>query len=177
MQAWNTAKLYRARRRLHEGLVQGYRRGRAGRHRAGPDRHARAGPADHCRRAPPWPAPRPDSALARSTAARWNDLLSTNSVSHQEADEKNGALASAQCRVQAAEADLARLIAMKGFATLARALRRRRHAADRRYRRSRGTRCDQQQALRGRRHLHRIRIYVSVPQIYSASMKPGLTPL
>ena len=31
--------------------------------------------------------------LARSTAARWNDLLTSSSVSKQEVDEKNGDLA------------------------------------------------------------------------------------
>jgi multidrug efflux pump subunit AcrA (membrane-fusion protein) len=31
------------------------------------------------------------ASLARSTATRWNDLLTSNSVSHQEADENAGA--------------------------------------------------------------------------------------
>jgi RND family efflux transporter MFP subunit len=115
-----------------------------------------------------------DSALARSTAARWNDLLSTNSVSRQEADEKNGALASHNAIVQAAEADLARLIAMKGFATLRAPFAGAVTARTADIGDLVGPGATNQQALFSVADLHRIRIYVSVPQIYSASMKKGL---
>ena len=61
---------------------------------------------------------RANAALSKSTAARWNDLLTTNSVSKQEVDEKNGDLASKNAAVQAAQANLDRLLASKTFATL-----------------------------------------------------------
>ena len=59
-----------------------------------------------------------NARLAKSTADRWNDLLTTNSVSHQEADEKNGDLAVKNAAVQGARANLGRLLAMKSFSTV-----------------------------------------------------------
>src|SRR6202008_1520719 len=61
---------------------------------------------------------RANAGLAKSTAARWNDLLKDDSVSRQDADEKNGEAAVRNAAVQAAEAKLGQLMAMKGFATL-----------------------------------------------------------
>jgi RND family efflux transporter MFP subunit len=114
------------------------------------------------------------ASLARSTAARWNDLLTTNSVSHQEADEKNGDLLAQNAAVQAAEADLARLIALKGFATV-----RAPFAGVVTQRTAEigdlvgpGT---SQPPLFLVADIHKMRVYVSVPQAYSASMKPGMT--
>jgi RND family efflux transporter MFP subunit len=118
---------------------------------------------------------RAGAGLARSTAARWNDLLTTNSVSHQEADEKNGDLLAQNATVQAAEADLGRLIALKGFATL------RAPFAGVVTQRSAdigdlvGPGASQQQPLFSVADIHRMRVYVSVPQAYSAAMKPGMT--
>jgi RND family efflux transporter MFP subunit len=115
------------------------------------------------------------ASLARSTAARWNDLLSTNSVSHQEADEKNGNLAAQNAAVQQAEADLARLVAQKGFATI------RAPFAGVVTTRSAeigdlvGPGASAQQPLFAIADIHRIRIYVSVPQSYSASVRRGQT--
>lgn len=115
-----------------------------------------------------------NAALAKSTAARWNDLLTTNSVSHQEADEKNGDLLAQNAAVQAAEADLGRLTALKGFATLrapfAGVVTQR--AAD--IGDLVGPGASQQQPLFSVADIHRMRVYVSVPQAYSAAMKPGM---
>jgi multidrug efflux pump subunit AcrA (membrane-fusion protein) len=58
------------------------------------------------------------ASLAKSTAARWNDLLTSNSVSHQEADEKNAGAATATATVAEAQANLGRLLAMKSYATV-----------------------------------------------------------
>lgn len=115
-----------------------------------------------------------DASLAKSTAVRWNDLLSTNSVSHQEADEKNGALASRNAAVQAAEADLGRLIAMKGFATLRAPFpgvvtTRTAQIGD-----LVGPGATNQVPLFAIADVHKVRVYVSVPQVYAASMHNGL---
>lgn len=114
------------------------------------------------------------AGLAKSTAARWNDLLSTNSVSHQEADEKNGELAASNASVQSASANLGRLLAQKQFATLRAPFAgvvtlRSADVGD-----LVGPGASTQQPLFAVADVHRIRLYVSVPQAYSAAMRPGL---
>lgn len=114
------------------------------------------------------------ASLARSTAARWNDLLTDTSVSRQEADEKNGDLAVRNAAVQAARADLGRLLAQKSFATP------RAPFAGTVTMRSAdigdlvGPGASVQQPMFEVADTRRIRIYVSVPQSYSATMTPGL---
>ncbi|WP_404713915.1 efflux RND transporter periplasmic adaptor subunit [Sphingomonas sp. MMS24-J13] len=117
---------------------------------------------------------RASAGLAKSTAARWNDLLSTNSVSHQEADEKNGELAASNASVQSASANLGRLLAQKQFATLRAPFAgvvtlRSADVGD-----LVGPGASTQQPLFAVADVHRIRLYVSVPQAYSAAMRPGL---
>lgn len=117
---------------------------------------------------------RASAGLAKSTAARWNDLLSTNSVSHQEADEKNGELAASNASVQSASANLGRLLALKQFATLRAPFAgvvslRSADVGD-----LVGPGASTQQPLFAVADVHRIRLYVSVPQAYSAAMRPGL---
>ncbi|CAN5248437.1 efflux RND transporter periplasmic adaptor subunit [soil metagenome] len=117
---------------------------------------------------------RANAGLARSTAERWNDLLSTSSVSKQEADEKNGDLLAKNAGVQGAEANLQRLLAQKAFATVrapfAGVVTTR--AAD--IGDLVGPGATSQQPLFSVADIRRIRIYVNVPQAYSASMTPGL---
>lgn len=115
------------------------------------------------------------ATLSKTTAQRWNGLLSSNSVSKQETDEKNGDLAAKNAAVLAAKANLGRLSAMKEFATLRApfagtvTLR----SADIGDFVGPNTGASQQ-PLFGVADTHKIRIYVSVPQAYSAIMKPGL---
>lgn len=115
-----------------------------------------------------------DEALAQSTAARWSDLLTSNSVSRQEADEKNGDWHVKQAAVQASQANLGRLLALKGFATL------RAPFAGTVTLRSAdvgdlvGPGSSPQQPIFAIADIHRIRVYVNAPQSYSAAMKPGL---
>ncbi|OAN64089.1 efflux RND transporter periplasmic adaptor subunit [Sphingomonas sp. TDK1] len=115
-----------------------------------------------------------NAGLAKSTAARWNDLLTTHSVSQQEADEKNGELAVRNAAVNAARANLGRLLAMKGFATVrapfAGVVTQR--AAD--IGDLVGPSSGNQQPLFSVADVRRIRIYVSVPQVYSSAIHPGL---
>jgi len=114
------------------------------------------------------------ATLAGSTAARWNDLLSDNSVSRQEADEKNGDLAVQNAAVLAARANLGRLLAEKAYATL-----RAPFAGTVTVRSADigdlvGPGATTQQPVFAVADVHRIRIYVNVPQSYSAAMATGL---
>ncbi|HUA78810.1 MAG TPA: efflux RND transporter periplasmic adaptor subunit [Dyella sp.] len=56
-----------------------------------------------------------DANLASITAKRWQHLLTSDSVSKQEADEKSGEAAAAQATVLAAKADVDRLNALETF--------------------------------------------------------------
>jgi RND family efflux transporter MFP subunit len=115
-----------------------------------------------------------NAALSRSTAARWNDLLTTHSVSAQEADEKNGDLAAKTAAVHGAKANLDRLLALKDYATI-----RAPFAGVVTLRNAEigdlvGPSSGAAQPMFGMADVHRLRLYVSVPQSYSAAMKPGL---
>lgn len=57
-------------------------------------------------------------SLAETTAKRWQDMLKTQSIAKQEVDEKVGDLLSKQAIVKAAEANVNRLLALKGFARI-----------------------------------------------------------
>ena len=59
-----------------------------------------------------------DAKLATITAQRWQNLLGSDSVSKQEADEKSGQAAAAQATVLAAKADMDRLSALEAFKTI-----------------------------------------------------------
>ncbi len=116
---------------------------------------------------------RANAALSKSTAARWNDLLTTNSVSQQEADEKNADLASKNATVLAAKANLDRLLASKVFATVRAPFAgvvtvRNADIGD-----LVGPGTTTQQPLFAVADVHKVRVYVSVPQAYSASMNDG----
>src|SRR2546430_2121118 len=58
-------------------------------------------------------------ALAKTTAARWSELLKTASVSEQETAEKQADLALKSATVEAARATVRRLEASKSFASVA----------------------------------------------------------
>jgi RND family efflux transporter MFP subunit len=57
-------------------------------------------------------------SLAETTAKRWQDMLKTQSIARQEVDEKQGDYLSKQALVKAAEANVHRLQALKGFASI-----------------------------------------------------------
>jgi len=59
-----------------------------------------------------------DEALARTTAERWQALLSSDSVSRQEVDDRTQDHAAKQARVAAAQANVDRLVATKAFAKI-----------------------------------------------------------
>jgi len=114
------------------------------------------------------------AGLARSTAKRWNNLLLTDSVSKQEVDEKNGDLATRTAAVDSAKANLGRLFALKQFSVL-----RAPFAGTVTLRNADigdlvGPGTSAQQPVFTVVDMHKIRVYVSVPQTYSAVLKPGL---
>jgi len=115
-----------------------------------------------------------DASLAKSTAARWNDLLTDHSVSEQEADEKNGDLAAKNAAVQGAEADLGRLLALKSYATVRAPFAGIVTARNVDIGDLVGPGASTQQPMFAVADVRRIRLYVSVPQAYAAAMTPGL---
>ncbi|HZP64865.1 MAG TPA: efflux RND transporter periplasmic adaptor subunit, partial [Rudaea sp.] len=56
-----------------------------------------------------------NAALAQTTAKRWQSLLGSDSVSRQEIDEKVGDYTAKEALVKAAQANVERINAMKGF--------------------------------------------------------------
>lgn len=115
-----------------------------------------------------------DKKFAQTTAARWTHLLGRDAVSHQEADEKTAELDAKTTGVQAAKADVDRLIALESFKRIAApfsgmvtarttdigALITAGNAND--------------SGLFTVADVSRLRIYVHVPQSYSAMVVPGV---
>jgi RND family efflux transporter MFP subunit len=56
-----------------------------------------------------------NAALAQTTAKRWTAMLGSDSVSKQEVDEKTGDFTAKQALVKASQANVDRIVAMKGF--------------------------------------------------------------
>ncbi|EIZ80089.1 efflux transporter, RND family, MFP subunit [Novosphingobium sp. Rr 2-17] len=118
---------------------------------------------------------RAGAGLAASTAQRWNDLVTDHSVSQQEADEKNGNLAVQHAIVEGAQAELNRLLATKAYATVRAPFSgvvtgRNADIGD-----LVGPGASNQEPMFTVADVRRIRIYASVPQTYSAAMRPGIT--
>ena len=100
--------------RLPAALVQRHRQpGEEGR-TAGADRHARGGPGAEpgARRAA---ADAAQMELAKITAARWENLRKTDSVSAQEADQQSSAYTQSQANLAAAAANVRRLEELEWF--------------------------------------------------------------
>jgi RND family efflux transporter MFP subunit len=111
--------------------------------------------------------------LAKTTAARWNGLLAQDAVSRQEAEEKNGDLAAKNALVNAAKANLDRLAALESFkqivAPFAGVVTAR--TADVGQLITVGNPSDP--GLFTVADVHRLRVYMSVPQAYTAQIHPG----
>ncbi len=112
--------------------------------------------------------------LADTTATRWSTLLQKDAVSKQESDEKQGDLAAKKALTNAAAANVGRLSALTGFTRLV--------APFSGVVTSRSTQIGQlvtagsaaDQPLFTVSDVSRMRIYVRVPQAYSAEIHPGL---
>jgi RND family efflux transporter MFP subunit len=117
---------------------------------------------------------RANQQLARSTAARWATMLAKDAVSRQEADEKAGDLAAKTAITNAGSANLQRLRALQGFTRLT--------APFSGVVTSRSTDIGQLVSAQGTTaaplftvsDVSRMRIYVRVPQSYSAQVHQGM---
>ncbi|HEY4545243.1 MAG TPA: efflux RND transporter periplasmic adaptor subunit [Pedomonas sp.] len=112
--------------------------------------------------------------LASTTARRWSALLAEDAVSQQEADEKSGDLSAKTALAEAALANVRRLKALQSFTQLV--------APFDGVVTSRSAQIGAlvvagaaAQPLFTIADTHRMRIYVRVPQSYSAQVKPGLS--
>jgi RND family efflux transporter MFP subunit len=115
-----------------------------------------------------------NEALASTTSARWATLLKQDAVSKQETDEKSGDFAAKRAVTNAAAANVSRLVALQGFSRIT--------APFGGVVTSRSTQIGQlvsagagtAQPLFTVSDVSKMRIYVRVPQVYSAELKPGL---
>ncbi len=113
--------------------------------------------------------------LADTTARRWAGLLAQDAVSHQDADVKNGDLAAKTTLVASAQANVQRLQALESFKRIT--------APFDGVVTTRSTDIGALINVGGPTDTplfsvadeHRLRIYVRVPQSYSAAIKPGMT--
>jgi len=112
--------------------------------------------------------------LAATTSRRWSSMLAQDAVSRQEADEKAGDLAARKALSNAALANVKRLQALQGFTRLS--------APFSGVVTSRSAQIGAlvvagnaaAQPLFTVSDTHRMRIYVRVPQGYSAAIRPGM---
>jgi RND family efflux transporter MFP subunit len=113
-------------------------------------------------------------ALAETTAKRWSGLLAIDAVSKQEADEKAGDLTVKTALVNASKANLDRLQALKGFAHIVAPFNGivTSRTADIGALVNAGS-GSAGSALFTVADVSRMRLYVHVPQSYSAQIKPG----
>jgi RND family efflux transporter MFP subunit len=114
-----------------------------------------------------------NAQLAAVTAQRWNQLIKSQWVSQQAADDKNGSAAATKATMEASSANLKRLEAMEAFKSIV--------APFDGIVTARNTDIgalinagNAGQELFEVSDLHRVRIYVQVPQALSADLSPGL---
>jgi len=114
-----------------------------------------------------------NAALAGTTATRWHQLFRTDSVSQQDVDMKDGDFAAKQAIAKAAKANLDRLQVLQGFTNIVAPFsgivtaRRTDVGALINVGSSAG------QELFVVSDTHRLRLYVNVPERYSARIQPG----
>jgi len=113
-------------------------------------------------------------ALAKVTAARWNSLRNTAAVSQQAADEKDADARARAADVDAAQSNLDRLKAEKGFADIVAPFNgvvTARNVDVGTLVRADGANSP---ALFTVADVHQMRIYVPVPETYAADLKDGM---
>jgi RND family efflux transporter MFP subunit len=113
--------------------------------------------------------------LARITTERWQGLLATQSVSQQDADQRAGDAAAKAAARQSAAANVARLQELESFKRVVAPFEGivTQRNTDVGALINAGTTPGN--ALFRVADTHRLRVYVSVPQLWAASMQPGLT--
>ena len=115
-----------------------------------------------------------DRKIADLTAERWRNLRVTDSVSKQEADEKIASAASGNARMQAARANVQRLRQLAGFEKVVAPFDGVVTARNTDIGRLIAAGENTGPALFRLADMHRLRLYVTVPQTYAAVMKAGL---
>jgi RND family efflux transporter MFP subunit len=113
------------------------------------------------------------AGLSSATAQRWNSLLPLDAVSKQDVEEKNQDLASKNSAATAARANLDRMLAMKAFARIVApfdGVVTRRTADIGQLVSTSGS----GEPLFAVADMHALRLYVDVPQSYSAQIVPGM---
>jgi RND family efflux transporter MFP subunit len=111
--------------------------------------------------------------LASTTARRWQAMLKTDSVSRQEVDDKTGDFASKEALFKAAQANVDRLVATKGFARIVAPFDGTVTARETDTGALINAGGGSGPALFEVSDTRKLRLYVNVPQNYVASVKPG----
>ena len=113
--------------------------------------------------------------LAEITAKRWQNLRMTDSVSQQEADQKASDLAAKTAAVAAAQANVSRIQALESFkrilAPFDGIVTARKTDIGSLINAGSGTGVELFRVA----DVKKLRLYVNVPQIYAAKIKPGMT--
>ncbi len=115
-----------------------------------------------------------NQALARTTSARWDALLKKDAVSRQETDEKRGELAAQTALANAQAANVKRLRALQGFNSIVAPFAGVVTARSAQVGALIVAGNAAAQPLFTVADVHRMRIYVRVPQGYSGQIHPGL---
>lgn len=113
--------------------------------------------------------------LASVTAERWSRMLAQDAVSKQETDEKSGDLAAKTAQVNAAKANVDRLVALKSFARIVAPFdgvvtARKTDIGDLV---NAGATAAPNSELFDVAKVDQLRLYVHVPQNYSSQIRPG----
>lgn len=114
--------------------------------------------------------------LSASTAHRWQSLLPLDAVSKQDAEDKEEDLASKNGALRAAQANLDRLLALKGFARIIAPFDGvvTKRTIDIGALVNAGSPSSPSEPLFAVSDIHALRLYVNVPQNYSSEIIPGM---
>ena len=113
--------------------------------------------------------------LAHVTAQRWNSLRGSAAVSQQAADEKQSDASAKDAEVQAAEANVHRLKALKAFANIVAPFDGVVTARNIDVGSLVKAESNDSPALFAVADLHQMRVYVRAPESYAAALKDGMT--
>ena len=114
-----------------------------------------------------------DASLAKTSATRWQALLGSDAVSRQEVDDRTQDYAQKKARVEAAQANADRLVAMKKFATIVAPFDGVVTARNTDVGALIDAGSSSHTQLFSISNVDRLRVYVHVPQYYSPMVKPG----
>jgi membrane fusion protein, multidrug efflux system len=115
-----------------------------------------------------------NATLAELTAKRWHTLLSSNSVSMQAADEKQGNAAATRALVAAAQAHVDRLRALQAFKRLTAPFEGVVTARNTDVGALINAGASATQPLFKVADIHEMRVYVRVPQVYASELTVGM---